>query len=86
MLTHVRRRHLRRDRGAVRELRRGLRGLLRRRYLRHDRRGDKRTEEINAALGTTTSQVFLPIAKLLAKKRIKKKGAKRATEYFAAGR
>lgn len=42
-----------------------------------------RIEQINKQLGTTTKDLQLPIRKLIAEKRIKAKGNKRATTYFA---
>lgn len=43
----------------------------------------QRIEQIAAAIGIGTRQLALPIKKLLAEKKIKKKGKKRATSYFA---
>jgi len=43
-----------------------------------------RIEQINKEIGTTTKDLALPIRKLLAEKRIKAKGQKRSTTYFAA--
>jgi len=43
-----------------------------------------RIEQINKELGTTTSQLALPLRKLIADKTIKTKGQKRATTYFRA--
>ncbi len=42
-----------------------------------------RIEQINKQLGTTTKSLALPIRKLVAEKRVKTKGAKRSTAYFA---
>ena len=42
-----------------------------------------RIEQINAQLGTKTRELALPIRKLIAEKRVKTKGEKRATTYFA---
>ena len=43
-----------------------------------------RIEPIGKALGTPTKELSLPIKKLLAAKKIRSEGQKRATEYFAA--
>jgi hypothetical protein len=40
--------------------------------------------EIGAALRATTAELALPIKKLLADKKIKKRGQRRSTRYFAA--
>lgn len=42
-----------------------------------------RIEQINKQLGTTTKELALPIRKMLAEKKIKAKGKKRSTTYFA---
>lgn len=42
----------------------------------------QRVEQINAALGTTTRDVRLPLAKLIAAKAVKTKGTRRATTYY----
>ncbi len=44
---------------------------------------DSRTEQIAAALGTSTKSLALPIKKLLAAKLITKKGQRRGTTYRA---
>ncbi len=43
-----------------------------------------RAEKIQAALGMKRKELPKPLAEGLAKKRLKKKGEKRATLYFAA--
>ena len=43
-----------------------------------------RIEPIGAALGAPTKELSLPIKKLLAAKRIRSEGQKRATQYYAA--
>ena len=43
----------------------------------------KRIEEINAALGTSTKELQLPIRKLIAEGRVTTTGARRVTAYFA---
>jgi hypothetical protein len=43
-----------------------------------------RIESIGKALSTPTKELSLPVKKLLAGKRIRSEGQKRATEYFAA--
>lgn len=43
-----------------------------------------RVEQINKVLGTTTKDVRLPLAKLVSAGRVKTKGNRRATKYFAA--
>jgi hypothetical protein len=43
-----------------------------------------RIESIGKALGAPTKELSLPVKKLLAAKRIRSEGQKRATEYFAA--
>jgi hypothetical protein len=43
-----------------------------------------RMEAIGKALGMPTRELNLPIKKLLAAKRIRSEGRKRATEYFSA--
>ena len=42
-----------------------------------------RVEQINKELGTTTKDLALPIRKLIADKKIKAKGKRRSTTYFA---
>ena len=42
----------------------------------------RRLEEIGAALKTPTSNLKLPIAKLMAARKLKTKGQKRGTKYF----
>ena len=42
-----------------------------------------RIEQINKQLGTTTKDLALPIRKLVADRRLKVKGQKRSTTYFA---
>jgi hypothetical protein len=44
----------------------------------------ERMETIGKALGVPTRELNLPVKKLLAAKRIRTEGHKRATEYFAA--
>jgi predicted transcriptional regulator len=44
----------------------------------------QRMEVIGAALGLPRHELALPIKKLLAEKKITRKGVKRATEYFAS--
>ena len=44
----------------------------------------QRMEAIGKALGTPTKDLILPVKKLLAAKKIRVKGQKRATEYFPA--
>jgi hypothetical protein len=44
----------------------------------------QRMEHIGTALGTSTAELNLPMRKLLAAKRVKTTGHKRATEYFPA--
>lgn len=43
-----------------------------------------RIEQINAALGTTTKELALPIRKLVGTSALKREGARRATRYFPA--
>jgi hypothetical protein len=43
-----------------------------------------RVEQINHALSTTTNDVRLPFAKLIAAREVKTKGRLRATQYFPA--
>lgn len=45
----------------------------------------ERIEQINAALGTSTKELALPIKKLIASKAIRTEGQRRATKYFAGG-
>jgi hypothetical protein len=45
-----------------------------------------RIEQVHAQLGTTTKDLALPIRKLISEGRLKTKGQKRSTVYFAAGR
>lgn len=42
----------------------------------------KRIEEINKALGTRTSELSRPLAKLIADKKVRRQGEKRASRYF----
>jgi len=42
-----------------------------------------RIEQIHKELGTTTKDLALPIRKLIAEKRVKTKGQKRSTTYYA---
>jgi len=44
----------------------------------------RRTEELNAALGTTTSQIGSLLRSLVAEKRVRTEGARRGMRYFAA--
>ena len=46
----------------------------------------KRVEEINKALRTSTSDVAGPLSKLIAKKRVRRTGQKRASRYFPTGK
>lgn len=43
-----------------------------------------RMEQIAAAIGSTTKDLALPAKKLIAEKKIKTKGERRATKYFPA--
>jgi hypothetical protein len=45
-----------------------------------------RIEQINRELGTSTKELMLPIRKLIAAKRLKTEGERRATKYSLAGR
>lgn len=45
---------------------------------------EMRIEEINKALGTSTRELMRPIKKLLANKKIQKRGERRSTTYFAS--
>jgi hypothetical protein len=45
----------------------------------------QRMEEIARALGSTTRDLALPVKKLLAERRIRTEGQKRATKYFPSG-
>lgn len=45
-----------------------------------------RVEQINKELGTSTKDLALPIKKLIAGRRIRAEGARRATKYFTAGK
>jgi len=45
----------------------------------------QRMEEIAKGLGTSTGELTLPAKKLLAEKKIKTKGERRATKYYPAG-
>ncbi len=45
----------------------------------------RRTEELNAALGTTTPQIAQQLRQLVADKRGRTEGARRGMRYFAAG-
>ena len=42
-----------------------------------------RIEQINKEIGTSTKDLALPIRKLVAEKRVKVKGKKRSTTYYA---
>jgi hypothetical protein len=42
----------------------------------------QRIEQIAKGIGTSTKELTLPVKKLLAKKAIKTRGQKRATQYF----
>lgn len=44
----------------------------------------KRLEEIGKSLGAATKDLTLPVAKLLAARRLRKTGQKRGTRYFVA--
>ena len=44
----------------------------------------RRTEELNAALGTTTGQIARLLKELVVAKRIRTEGARRGMRYFAA--
>ena len=44
-----------------------------------------RIEQINEQLGTDTKSLALPIRKLIATKKLKTQGTRRATKYFAGG-
>lgn len=46
----------------------------------------KRIEEINKALGTSTSDLSRPLSKLIAGKKVRRQGEKRASRYFPTGR
>lgn len=46
----------------------------------------KRIEEINKALGTSTSDLSRPLSKLIAAKKVRRQGEKRASRYFPTGR
>jgi hypothetical protein len=46
----------------------------------------KRIEEINATLGTTTADLSRPLSKLIAAKKVRRQGQKRASRYFPAGK
>ncbi len=41
-----------------------------------------RIEQINAKLGTSTKDLVIPVRQLVASKKIKTKGEKRATTYY----
>ncbi len=45
----------------------------------------RRTEELNAALGTTTPQIAQQLRQLVADKRVRTEGARRGMRYFATG-
>jgi hypothetical protein len=58
---------------------------LQRTLLDHIRKHEgERVEQINAALGTRTSDVRLPLANLIKAGEVKTKGTRRATKYFPA--
>jgi hypothetical protein len=42
----------------------------------------RRMEQISKAMGASTKELQLPVRKLVAEKKLKTKGQKRATEYF----
>ena len=44
-----------------------------------------RIEQINAEMGTSTKDLALPIRKLVASRKLKTVGQRRATKYFAGG-
>jgi hypothetical protein len=44
-----------------------------------------RTEDLNAALGTRTSQIGQPLRRLVAQHLVRTEGARRGTRYFAIG-
>ena len=44
-----------------------------------------RIEQINSELGTSTKDLALPIRKLVAAKKLRVQGQRRATKYFAGG-
>jgi hypothetical protein len=46
----------------------------------------KRIEEINKALGTSTSDLSRPLSKLIAAKKVRRQGQKRASRYFPTGK
>ena len=46
----------------------------------------KRVEEINKVLGFSTAELAGPLAKLIAAKKVRRTGQKRATKYFPAGK
>lgn len=46
----------------------------------------KRIEEINKALGTSTSDLSRPLSKLIAGKKVRRQGQKRASRYFPTGK
>lgn len=46
----------------------------------------KRIEEINKSLGTTTADLSRPLAKLIAGKKVRRQGEKRASRYFPTGK
>lgn len=45
----------------------------------------RRTEEINAALGTTTALIAQPLKRLVGEQLVRTEGARRGTRYFLAG-
>lgn len=45
----------------------------------------RRTEELNAALGTTTSQIAQLLRQLVGDKRVRTEGARRGMRYFVSG-
>jgi hypothetical protein len=53
-------------------------------YAAIKRKPGSRIEEIGKAMSVATKDLALPVAKLLASKRIKKTGTRRATKYFPA--
>ena len=45
----------------------------------------RRAEDINAALGTSTSQIAQPLRQLVAEHLVRTEGTRRGTRYFAVG-
>jgi len=46
----------------------------------------RRTEQINATLGTTTKDIALPLRQLIAEKLVKTEGERRGTRYFTTSK